>query len=553
MKLKFHLLLTLLAVCILNISFSQTTVTYTESTEIFANPERGFHKYSITDNNYHNVSSYTNLDQATLNGWRNDTDKVTVLHRIFLLDAFINSSISATYLSNMQQDFDVIRNSGMKCIIRFVYSLVANNNQQQASKSRILQHIGQIAPVISLNKDVILCYQAGFIGTWGEWYYTNSTEFGDQETISSAQWSNRKDVVDSMLASSPLSIPIQLRSVVHKNNLYGSVPLDNQTAYSNTAVARIGFYNDAFLNSWGDMNTYIVNSEFENPVGNPDYVYLSNETSYTPMSGETNGLNSPRTDGSNAILELDSTNWSTLNRDFFSQNFDDWYNSGDYEDIARMLGYRISLINSTFSNTANNLSINIKLKNSGFARAFKKRNTYLLLKNSASSIYYSFLLNTDFRTWEDTINIVQTINLSGLPNGNYAAFLKLPDIEASLANRPEYSVRLANTGTWIQSLGINDLSQSFTFINTGVANSTGPEISTVVFPNPTNGEFQVESKETIDNIELFDLVGRIIPIQITYAQNTINVATGSYIQEGTYILKSYFKDKVHYQKIVIRH
>jgi hypothetical protein len=42
--------------------------------------------------------------------------------RVFYLESFINSDITANYLANVQKDFDTIRAAGLKMIIRFAYS-----------------------------------------------------------------------------------------------------------------------------------------------------------------------------------------------------------------------------------------------------------------------------------------------------------------------------------------------------------------------------------------------------------------------------------------------
>lgn len=42
-----------------------------------------------------------------------------------------------------------------------------------APKSRILAHISQIKPYLQNNEDVIAAVQQGFIGVWGEQYYTD--------------------------------------------------------------------------------------------------------------------------------------------------------------------------------------------------------------------------------------------------------------------------------------------------------------------------------------------------------------------------------------------
>ena len=46
-----------------------------------------------------------------------------------------------------------------------------------APKNIVLNHIAQLKPLLQDNADVIACMQMGFIGTWGENYY--SDYFGD--------------------------------------------------------------------------------------------------------------------------------------------------------------------------------------------------------------------------------------------------------------------------------------------------------------------------------------------------------------------------------------
>lgn len=509
--------------------FSQNTVNYTNSTEIFANPERGFQKYSITNSSYATTANYSNISVNELNSWYSGTDKVTVIFRYFLLNDFLTSNISQTYLNNIQLDFNRIRTAGLKCIIRFSYSNSQGSGAQQATKAQILAHLNQLAPILNANKDVILSHQAGFIGTWGEWYYTNSTEFGTDGNINATQWTNRKDVVDAMLAATPISIPIQVRYVGIKKTMYGNTPLTPSTAYQNTALARIGFFNDAFLNDYGDQGTYEVNSQYQNPVGTPDYIYLSNETKYLPMTGETNGLNPPRTDGANAVLELDYTNWSTLNRDYFQQNITNWTNSNHIDDIKRKLGYRLVLNNSTFNLQGANLSVQITLTNEGYARVFKERKVYLVLKNNTTSQKTSFLLNTDCRTWENTANITATVDLSALPVGNYTSFLHLPDSESTIASNPKYAIRFANNNVWDATEGMNNLLQTVSI--TSLSTNTFENIEVTIFPNPSNEIITVTSKETITKMQLYNAIGQKVFVKAS--GNSIDI---SFLPNGNYFL-----------------
>jgi hypothetical protein len=483
--------------CNVSFGFSQqkNIVNYTESFDNIANPERGLQKYSITNNNYNSTPNYSNIDESIITVWRTGAEKVTVIYRYFMLSSFMNSNISQIYLDNIHMDFNRIRNAGLKCIVRFAYTNAISSSSQQPDKSQILVHINQLVPVLEGNKDVILSHQAGFIGTWGEWYYTNSTEFGTDGRINSTQWQNRKEIVEAMLIATPVGIPIQVRYPEIKKIMYGTSQLNESTAYKNKANARVGFYNDAFLNAWGDMGTYKVGSENQNPAGTADYNYLSNETKYTIMTGETNGVNAPRTNGDNAIYEMDLTNWTTLNRDYYTQNWLNWTNSGHYNEILRRLGYRFVLRNSEFVLNDKNLTVEINLDNLGFARPMKYREVYLVLKNTSTDSVHSFSINSkDIRTWETSVSINQVFDLTGLPKGSYNCYLNLPDTAFSLNARPEYSIRFANDNVWENTSGFNRLNQTVD-ISSATSNKTlvGQPGDIIVYPNPTDGYLFIKS------------------------------------------------------------
>ncbi|MEO0339677.1 MAG: DUF4832 domain-containing protein [Bacteroidota bacterium] len=444
--------------------YAQTTVNYSSTDQIIANPERGLQKYSITAGNYSTSAGANNLSVAMLNGWKNSADKVSVVFRYFLLEDFLNTDINATYLANMQGDFDNIRSAGLKVIVRFSYADQQGAGAQQPAKAQILRHINQLSSLLNTNQDVIFSQQAGFIGTWGEWYYTNSDEFGTEGNISSTQWANRKEVLDAMLAATPAGIPIQVRYAGIKTRLYGNTPLSPQTAYQNTAKARIGFYNDAFLNNWGDQGTYGVNSECQDPVGNSAYNFIANETQYLPMTGETNGLNpcnnGLRTTGDKAVQEMESTNWTTLNRDYHPDFWSQIISSNHYDEILQKLGYRFVLNTSTITENGLDFDLTLDFTNAGFARVFKERTVYLVMQNTADNRITTYPINTDIRSWEGTFSINQNIN-PGL-EGSFQLYLWIPDQDATLATNPDYSIRLANENTWEPTTGYNDLLQMVT-------------------------------------------------------------------------------------------
>lgn len=488
------------------------SVTYQPSTAIIANPERGLQKYSITNSDYATTVGANNLSVNTLNNWKTSSDKVTVVYRYFLLDAFLNADINTIFLDNIQTDFDNVRTAGLKIIVRFSYSNAQGTSVQQATKSQILTHLTQLTPILNTNKDIIFSHQAGFIGTWGEWYYTNSAEFGTEGAISEIQWANRKEIVDAMLLATPIEIPIQVRYAGIKTEMYGTTQLTEQTAYQNTPNARIGFFNDAFLNDYGDQGTYATSGQCENPVGTTDYNYISNETKYLPMTGETNGLNTCnngfRTTSANALNELDLTNWTTFNRDFYTPFWTQVINSNDYDEMVQHLGYRLELDSSTITSNTTNFDIALNLSNVGYARPLRQRNVYLVLKNVQTNAITTALINTDIRTWETSVSITQNFDL-GL-TGTFQLYLWMPDQETTLETNPDYSIQLANMGLWEATTGYNDLLQTVVLDATLHVNDFLSNKEFYMYPNPSSSTITLKLKKS-DNakIRIFNAKGQL--------------------------------------------
>ncbi len=458
------------------IAYSQT-IQYVQSEEIFNNPERGIQKYSDAK-----ASNYQLLTESTLNGYKNGADKVTVIYRCFYLNTFFTSEISQSYLNNMQTDFNRIRNSGLKVIIRFAYSFSTSTAPFDPTKEQMLLHIEQLKPILELNKDVILLHQLGFIGAYGEWYYTSqSSTFGNQDYngYTNAQWANRKQIVEAALLATPQNIPLQLRYPYAKTKMYG-----------NTYLGRIGLYNDAFLNVWGDEGFYAVSCQTCLPsVSEQNYVI--NQTANLPMTGESNGLNQPRTDCQNALIEFDKYNWSTKNRDYFPAVWNNWVSQGCYSEIVKRLGYRFVLKAITFTNSQNELTAQFDIKNVGFANTFTNRNAYLVFRNTAGQ-NYPYLLQTNIKQWTGDYYFTENVNLADLPSGNYTTYLWMPD--TNLSSRADYSIRLANTNVWEN--GYNNLNYSFVKESLGIVENNNFELFNFdkVFVYNTIGQYVSDDK-----------------------------------------------------------
>lgn len=523
---------------------AQTTVNYTASTAVISNPERGFYKHKET-----HPTNYSALNQTSLATSRT-TDKITLILRLFYLDDFVTSPISSTYLANMQSDFAKMRNAGIKCVIRFAYSDDVDNGQlQDASKTQILAHIAQIKPILLANADVISTVQAGFIGTWGEWYYTD--HFGNPPTA--ADYANRKEVVNALLGALPATKTVQLRTPMLKQKSFGTTSALTLTqAFTNTAVARIGHHNDCFLASDDDEGTY------DNVTS--DYAYLQQETRYVPMGGETCAINAPRSQCATAVAEMAKFHWSYANLDYHPGVLGSWESGGCFTEIEKRLGYRFELVNGIYPTTANIggvMPITLKVKNAGFATPFNSRTPYLVLRNTVTNAEYAVAINSDPRLWnaDATTTISENIAIpSNITNGSYKLFLKLPDADAGLATRPEYSIQLANTGTWESTTGYNNLQHTVNISSALGIGDNDSRINLTIYPVPTDNELALEMDGIEDyKVAIFNSLGQNInvkPSVVSSSKITINTET---LSNGVYFVSLSNGDKKETKRIIVSH
>lgn len=485
-------------------TYSQTVI-YEESQDILFNPERGWQKYSEAKS-----SNYQLLTQNILNLWKNSSDKVSVVYRYFYLDQFVNSQISSSYLDKMTSDFQAIRASGFKVIVRFAYTDNINQTQPQPIKSRIIQHIQQVASILNENIDVIYTLQLGWIGVWGEWYYTNeSQEFGHQGSISPAQFQNRKEVVDAFVNSVPNGY-FQLRYPEHKKIMYGS-----------NYLGSIGFYNDSAFNSWGDMGTFPVSSECQMP-SDQNIMYLAHQTTNLPMTGETNGFNQCsnglRTTCANVTQEMQLFNYSTLNRDFYIPVINQWQNQGCYDEITKRLGYRLKLNQVDFSINQNIFTATLNITNLGYARVVKPKKVLIVLRNENNGELIKFDTSENCLNWAVDHTFTTSCDLNTIPEATYDVFLEIKDI---LNNDLNYNIRLANVNLWNQELGINSLDFRFTKNNLSI---------------PKYDFFKTE----FDNLMIYDMAMRLI----CKTKECVPILKGLYFVVATK------EDKKHLYKIV---
>jgi hypothetical protein len=418
-----------------------TVVNYAPDNTIFSNPERGFYKYAEC-----NLGTGTgSLNESTLKSYRIN-DKITLIYRIFYLKNFRNAPLSDKTLTDFDKDMVTLRNAGIKCILRFAYS--QSETEPDAPFSTISQHLDQLKPYLEKNADVIAVMQAGFIGAWGEGYYTTNG-------LNSA--SGRYQVYNKILGTLPARRMMQVRTPSYKREFFQrATNLKIDEAFTMQNIARVGFHNDCFLASSTDYGTY-------NDVA-VDKAYINKECLYVPIGGETcppSGVDPA--DGTKAQNEMRYLRWTYLNQDYYLGVNDLWKLDGSMDIIWKELGYRFQLFSGEYSENVGqggSFTARVILKNIGYASLFNPRLVELVLKNTQTAEVYKVKLDIEPRLWkpsvESLIDIIVGIPKE-MPKGEYELYLNLPDPEETLYSNPAYSIRLANENVWEESTGYNKL------------------------------------------------------------------------------------------------
>jgi hypothetical protein len=460
---------------------SAATVNYTaDNTTIFSNPERGFitmlEGHLTTSKPYAVKGKESTLD----NKISSECMSIILVH--YYLDNFkTTATLPSTVLNAFDEDMAVLRSKGMKAIIRFSYTNSSDGND--AAWNIAKQHISQYKSHWQANADVIFCFQAGIVGAWGEWYYTQ--HYGNQ---SSTMNSSRRLVVDSLLAAVPADRCIQLRTPKFKTGYVGNTqPLTAAEAYSGTAKARLGHHNDAFLYDYDNMGTY-ADTATEKP-------YLAQETLYVPLGGETDitdlNLTKQWATYEKTTAEMSRLHWTFIQSGYAETTTNYWRNNGTFDELNRKMGYRYQLVKGTYSDqvaAGAKLSVNLQIKNVGYAPLYNERHAYIVLKNGNKT--YPIRLASDPRTWLPN-GVVTTINEqltvpTNVPDGTYQLYLYLPDAYASIASDPRYAVRFANTNVWEAATGMNKLNASVTVTGGGVTPPEPPVSDAITLPATLN-------------------------------------------------------------------
>lgn len=422
------------------------SVDYVVSDSIFFNPERGFYNFAEFRSDNSNA-----LSLATINNMVNSG--ISLIYNGYTMIDYRETLIPDEYLDRIRNNMDVLREAGAKTILRFRYTNSESQTPWDPTEDLVMEHIAQLRPILQEYSDVIYVLEAGFIGVWGEWYYTDNFIFRPEED----EYGPRKRVLDALLEAMPKNRMVAVRYPAAKIFSFGITTSDvvtRETAYDESDLSRVAFHNDCFLADQDDRGTFGGRRSHR--------TFMADETKYLAMGGETCQLSS-YSECSNALVDMAKYHWSFMNSAYDREVIRDWEQNDCLPEITKRLGYRFVLNSGEYTNNGHaggTFEMKLGLKNVGFAAPFNPRGVEVVFRSKQDQEEYKLKLEEDPRFWfpEEAVEINTTFGLpADMPVGDYDVFLHLPDPEPTLYGRKNYSIQLANEGVWDNDKGYNKL------------------------------------------------------------------------------------------------
>lgn len=429
-----------------------TRITFKELDTAFPNPERGF--YYPYAYHFDNGDIPAALTVGALNVNRM-VNRTLVLTEYFLRD-YIDKPIADEALALIRTNMEALRAGGSKCVLRFAYcdSDAETAKPWDAEEEVVMQHIAQLKPIFQEYGDVIYVLQAGFVGVWGEWYYTDHFNYQPSTT---EDFQPRRRVMDALLDAMPSNRTVAMRTpqaLMMCFGLTGADSITRATAHDGSIRSRIAGHNDCFLASGNDVGTFTNKAERE---------MWMNDTQYIPMGGETCGVSS-FCSCANSLSDMEKYHWSYLNISYHQGVIKGWRDNECFDEIEQRLGYRLVLSDGEFTKEVKSgepFKAVVRLENKGFASPLNPRGAELVfVSDQTGTPVHTVALTDDPRFWLGGQSHTLTAEFAApaLQAGeSYTLCLNLPDGAETLRSNPLFSIRTANTDTWDSTLGMNRL------------------------------------------------------------------------------------------------
>lgn len=206
-----------------------------------------------------------------------------------VLDDFLHSRLSDDFLNKLEKDFVTCDTAGFTMVLRFSYNLNDHPDDYEYDTSDAdidlaEEHIEQLGTLLRNWQHVIMTIEAGFIGTWGEWYFSENYSDPDNDfQPTPEQILKRRRLGKAILDNFPDRQIVFRTPAIAKSVLDDDTPLTS--GFTGSDKSRVGLHNDCFLASDDDYGT------FNNDA---DRQWLEDQSRFTFVGGETCQVNHPR-------------------------------------------------------------------------------------------------------------------------------------------------------------------------------------------------------------------------------------------------------------------
>lgn len=415
-------------------NLSAQTVTFTESSRILKNPNRGFYHiwgFYITDESmdWENVI----LSKGVDDGFSLELVEIN-------LQEYRDGLISDKGIRNLKELFEGLAKQDKHYVVRFLYDWDGRNMEVEPSNIDIIVgHIKQLKPILQKHADSIFVLQSLLVGDCGE---IHDTKFADTKSLRIlASELAAVSTSDTYLA---VRTPVQWRKITQT---YGNKELKENSPYKN----RLGLYNDGMLGNVYDCGTY--GDQKRKQAGKykawtraEEIDFQDNLCRAVPNGGEVVLVNEYN-DIDRAICDMGKMHITYINQDHDLQVMEKWRNSTvDTDDIfdgmdgisymQARLGYRLVLRKCQMQHAfwKDKLYIRLDISNSGFAPIYKACDASLtFVPKTEDGNRYSIQVSHHLQelaggSETDQISTIRaSVPLSKLSRADYDVYFKLID------------------------------------------------------------------------------------------------------------------------------
>jgi hypothetical protein len=178
---------------------------------------------------------------------------------------------------------------------------------------------------------------------------------------------------------------------------------------------------------------------------------------------------------------------------------------------------------------------------------------------SSSGSYTQTLINSSGCDSILTINLtINSVSATVVPSGNFAIaqpanatayqWVDCNNGSAPIPNQTNQSFFAASSGNYAVIVTQNNCSDTSACVSliTSIENYVYSEKSTLLFPNPTSGDIQIKTEKKIEDVQLVDVAGRIVPCLLK-ADNRLDL---NKFDSGLYWVHIKTVDGIVIQKVV---